>query len=77
MPPTNVDLWVHSELIKDGAAASDRIKIRSGPGVNYSSVTAFKKDRVEVRGMKGDWLRIAPPPGAFWVARELVDVKDP
>ena len=79
VPPTNVDLWVHSELIKDGAAASDRIKIRSGPGVNYSSVgQLLKKDRVEVRGMKGDWLRIAPPPGAsLWVARELVDVKDP
>ncbi len=79
VPPTNVDLWVHSELVKDGFASSDRIKVRAGPGINYSSVGQLSKnDRVEVRGLKGDWVRIAPPPdSSLWVSRELVDVKDP
>jgi len=78
-PPTNVDLWVHSELVKDGFASSDRIKVRAGPGINYSSVGQLSKnDRVEVRGLKGDWVRIAPPPdSSLWVSREMVDVKDP
>ena len=79
VPPTNVDVWVHSELVKDGAITSDRTKVRSGPGINYNSVGQLsKQDRVEVRGVKGEWVRIAPPPSSsLWVSRTLVEVKEP
>lgn len=79
VPPTNVNVWVHSELIKDGAVTSDKTKVRAGPGINFNTVGQLsKQDCVEVRGVKGDWISIAPPPGSsLWISRDLVEVNEP
>jgi len=72
--PEHVDLWVYGELVKEGVVAVSRLRVRGGPGINYKPVARLEKgDRVTVRGEKGDWVKIAPPPGAtLWISCEYV-----
>lgn len=73
VPPTNADFWAHTQFINNGVVTS-KLNVRGGPGINYGSVGALAKgDTVTVRGKRGDWLQIAPPPGSgLWVSREFV-----
>lgn len=75
VPPEQVSLWVYRELVRNGAVLSDKVRVRSGAGLNFHPVgTLNKGDRVEVRGTYGDWIKIKPPPGlCFWVLRDQVE----
>lgn len=74
VPPAEADLWVYAELVQDSVAAAAKLRVRSGPGINYRHVgTLDKGDRVVPRGTRGDWLRIAPPEGcSVWISRQYV-----
>lgn len=72
--PNHVDLWVYGELVKDAVVAVDRLRARGGPGINYRAVGRLDKGfKVKVRGRKGEWLKIAPPPGCeLWIHGDYV-----
>jgi len=74
-PPEHVSVWVYRELVGDGVVLADKVRVRSGAGLNFHPVGSLNKgDRVEVRGKYGDWLKIKPPPGlCFWVLRDQVE----
>jgi SH3-like domain-containing protein len=66
VPPEEVDLWVYSELVRDEAIAVSKVRVRAGPGINYSSVGFLTKgEKVTVRGTMGEWSKIRPPAGSF------------
>ena len=72
--PAGTSLWIYGELVKGGVVAVSKLRVRGGPGINYKPVGRLAKgDRVTVRGEKGEWLEIAPPPGAtLWVSSDYV-----
>jgi SH3-like domain-containing protein len=73
-PPDRVDVWVYGELITDGHVAVPKLRVRSGPGINYRPVgTLSKGTPVSLRGTNGEWSKIAPVPGCIlWVSRGYV-----
>ncbi len=75
MPPDAVSVWIYRELVRNGVVVADGSLIRAGAGMSYSPVTRISsRERVKVRGVYGDWLKIAPPPGVlFWVLRDQVE----
>lgn len=75
VPPEPVSLWVYRELVRNGSVLADKVRVRSGAGLNFHPVgTLNKGDRVEVRGTYGDWVKIKPPSGlGFWVLRDQVE----
>ena len=75
VPPENMDLWVHKDFVQGGVTIANKLQVRAGPGINYSVVgTLDKGQAVAPRGDFGEWLKIAPPPGAsLWVARSYVE----
>jgi len=75
VPPENVGVWVYRELIRNGVVQSDKVRVRSGAGLNSHPVgTLGKGDHVEVRSTYGDWVKIKPPKDlGFWVLRDQVD----
>jgi len=75
VPPQDVDLWIYAELLRDDVVAASAVCVRSGPGIKFQSVGELRKgDVVEKRGIKGDWLRIAPPKNCvFWVGAEHIE----
>lgn len=72
--PTNAGVWVKAEFVKAGISVSERLNIRSGPGLSYRDVGVIRKgDRVTIVEVKGDWLRIVPPRDlVLWVNRNVV-----
>jgi SH3-like domain-containing protein len=58
-----------------GVVTSNAVYVRSGPSENdYPTVKLDKGAEVTVRGIKFEWLKIAPPPGSFcYVAKAYVD----
>jgi uncharacterized protein YraI len=74
-PPADSDLWVYSELVRDGLVAVPKLIVRAGPGINYSSVGHLADGtRVVVRGTHSGWLRIAPPSGCrLWISGKFVE----
>jgi len=74
-PPEHVSVWIYRELVRNGAVLSDKVRVRSGAGLNFHPVgTLNKGDRVEVRGTYGDWVKIKPPKDlGFWVLRDQVE----
>lgn len=72
--PPSVDLWVYSELVRDGRIAVNQAQVRGGPGVQFKRVGGLDQGApVEIRGVAGDWTRIAPFAGCFlWVNRAYV-----
>lgn len=75
--PTNVDLWVLGDYVKDGSIQSrQKVNVRSGPGINFAIVGQLAPgDAVTLRGAMQDWLKIAPPDVcSLWVSRSLVAV---
>jgi len=61
-PPERIDAWVYGELVRDSEVAVSRLRVRSGPGINYTPIgTLNSGTKLIVRGEQGDWLKIAPP----------------
>lgn len=75
VPPEQVSVWVYRELVSKGVVQSDKVRVRSGAGLNYHPVGSLNKgEPVDVRGTYGDWIKIKPPAGlAFWVLRDCVE----
>jgi uncharacterized protein YgiM (DUF1202 family) len=74
--PTNAFVWV-SGLFIDPAARTvkvNKLRLRSGPGENYSTLGMIKKDiPIKEIETKGDWIRIEAPPEAYaFVAAHLI-----
>lgn len=60
--PESAQGWVYGELIKDNIVVVPRVKIRSGPGLQYNPVGELKKgSEVKINGKEGDWLRVSVP----------------
>lgn len=78
-PPAEFDLYVHRDFVQDGRVEASKLIVRAGPGLNYSKVGEMRRgDTVQTRGEFGEWLRIAPPPGAsLWVSRSVVKLTEP
>jgi hypothetical protein len=74
VPPAGVALWVFGDLVKDGAVTVAKLRVRGGPGINYSPVgTLTQGQKVTLLGATGEWLKIAPPVDcSLWVSREYV-----
>jgi len=74
-PPETVSVWIYRELVRDGVVLADRSQVRSGAGMTYHPIASVARgERVEVRGVYGDWLKIKPLEGiAFWVLRDQVE----
>ena len=72
--PQSVDLWVYSELIRDGRITVNKAQVRGGPGIQFQRVGELLRETpVTLRGTVGDWSRIAPTETCFlWVSREYV-----
>lgn len=68
-PPKKADLYVYGEFVKDGVIQVSKLRVRSGPSISYKEVGMVNKgDRIDERGVFGDWIKIAPPPQtSLWV----------
>jgi len=79
VPPQEVRFWVHEAFVKDGVVQVNRLSVRAGSGINYSTVGYLAQgDEVQEQGRFGEWISIAPPPdSALWVHRELLRAAAP
>ena len=60
--PESCDLWIRSDLLRNGEIAVDRARLRAGAGVNHTDVGILGRGtRLTVRGTFGDWTKVAPP----------------
>lgn len=75
--PATAKCFVSAKLISDGAAKSDAVNVRSGPGTHYHEIGKLAKgDRVEVVKTMGVWLEIKPTPHCTgWIAADLVIIE--
>ena len=75
-PPDAVNLWVHSEFIKDGAVVPPKLNVRSGPSLNHSVVGVLTNGQpVTIRKQLAEWTCIAPTvDSTVWISRNYVDV---
>jgi uncharacterized protein YraI len=77
VPPTNLDLWILGDYVKDGVIQSrQKVNVRSQPGINFAIVGQLAAGTaVTLRGNRQDWAKIAPPENcSLWVSRSLVKV---
>lgn len=74
-PLDTISVWIYRELVRDGVVLADKSQVRSGAGMFFRPIASVDKgERVEVRGVYGDWLKIKPFPGLrFWVLRDQVE----
>lgn len=75
-PPEGVFFWVHRDFVSNGQVKAKNLRVRAGPGINYSIVgNLVRGDQLETLGEFGDWLKIKPPEGSsLWVSTKLVEV---
>jgi hypothetical protein len=73
--PATASVWVYGELVKDGVVAATKVRVRGGPDLAWQPVGRVERgDKLTLRGRKGDWLEIAPPPGtSLFVSRDYVE----
>ena len=71
--PQSVDLWVYSELLRDGRVTVNKAQVRGGPGLQFKRVGEMVRETpVTIRGSLGDWTRIAPTSDCFlWISRSF------
>jgi len=74
--PTNATVWVNSSFINpaDKTVTPKKLKVRSGPGENYSVLAIIGKGTV-VKDLetKGDWMKIeAPAEACGYIAAHLL-----
>lgn len=77
VPPTNIDLWVLGDYVKEGVIqCRQKVNVRSGPGINFAIVGQLVSgDKVTARGTVNEWVKIVPPAGcSLWVVRPLVEL---
>ena len=69
--PASIDLWIYSELLRDGRITVNKAQVRGGPGLQFKRVGELARETpVVVRGTLGDWTRIAPTPEChLWISR--------
>lgn len=75
--PTNVDLWVLGDYVKDGEInCRQKVNVRAGAGINFNIVGQLSQgEKIDVRGTLAEWVKIAPPPScSLWISRALVSV---
>jgi uncharacterized protein YraI len=79
VPPATVDLWVHSEYIRDGFVETEKLNVRSGPSLSHRVVGVLTNGQpVILRGETAEWVRIAPTPDTtVWISRQYADVASP
>jgi hypothetical protein len=79
VPPETVDLWVHSEFIKNGSVIPPKLNVRSGPSLNHSIVGVLTNGQaVTVRKELAEWVCIAPTSDSTaWISRKYVNVAIP
>jgi hypothetical protein len=70
-PPESLELYIYRDLVKDGRVAVDKSQVRSAPSATARALFSLNRgERVEIRGVYGDWCRISPPAGlSFWMDR--------
>jgi hypothetical protein len=75
-PPSDIDVWVHSEFVLDGEVLPARLNLRSGPSLNHSVVGVVDGGKkLTIRGNVGEWLRVAPPEETVvWISRRYSKV---
>lgn len=65
--PATASCWVFGDFVnaKTHQVTARRLNVRGGPGEEYLPLALLHRgDRITERGRQGDWIRIAPPPGA-------------
>lgn len=77
--PPAIDLWIHSDFVKEGVITAPRVNVRANAGINFSSVGQLQQgNKVTVRGTHEKWVKIAPPEAcSLWVSRPLVELLSP
>jgi uncharacterized protein YraI len=81
--PESCDLWAAKPFVRaDGTVGASRLKMRCGPGSNYTVVDIVPRNtQLAVRddaAAPADWVKVAPTEGAqLWIYREYVEVSDP
>lgn len=75
VPPQDADLYIYGEFVKNGIVQVSKLRVRSGPSISYKEVGLVNKgDRVQERGIFGDWVKIAPPATAsLWVNTQYLE----
>lgn len=75
LPPKDVVLWIHSDLVARNKVKALRAHLRSGPGINYVKMITVPRDtKLNVKGTFGSWTKVAPPPGAtVWISRQFTE----
>ena len=75
-PPYTMDVWVHSDYIREGKVMPARLNIRSGPSLNHGVVGVVERgELLTIRGEAGKWLRIAPPEETVvWISRKYTEI---
>ena len=79
-PPSDVDLWIFSQLLTDGTVNADNTLVRGGPGLQFKPVGKLPKGtKVVVRDSKGNWTSVAPVPAycALWIHSDYVEKVEP
>jgi uncharacterized protein YgiM (DUF1202 family) len=74
-PPQNAEFYVYGEFVKDRVIQVSKLRVRSGPSINYKEVGMVNKgDLVTVLGSFGEWIKIAPPPdSSLWVSTQYLE----
>ncbi len=77
--PAHTKCFVSAKLIKAGAAISDAVNVRGGPGMNFKEIGKLTKgEKVDVIETKGEWTQIKPTSNCVgWVAADLVEILPP
>ncbi|MBN3038835.1 MAG: SH3 domain-containing protein [Candidatus Omnitrophica bacterium] len=72
--PKTAQSFVHKDYIKNEIVQGDRLRVRSGPGNNFTVLGVLNEgDRIKVLGHDGDWLKITPPEGcSAWISKKFV-----
>jgi uncharacterized protein YgiM (DUF1202 family) len=74
--PAGTPVWVNAHFVDKNTktVTANRLRIRSGPGENYSTLGMIEKGTVlKELETKGDWIKIESPAGAYaFVAAHLL-----
>ena len=74
--PASTKCYVNSQLLKDGAATTDAVNVRCGPGTSFKEIGKLAKgEKVDVIKTEGEWIQIKPTAHCFgWVAAEFLEI---
>ena len=81
--PASCDLWAARAFVRaDGTVGASRLKMRCGPGANYTVVDILPRNTPltlrDDASSPADWVKVAPAASAvLWIYREYVALSDP